>query len=66
MFEFVFVAAVASASLIAANPVGAQNLAKSTSGKRLEEATANDVPHCARKPGTLSVVDGDTSSVTGA
>ncbi|WP_454280580.1 hypothetical protein [Sphingomonas sp. Marseille-Q8236] len=66
MSKFVFVATVASPSPIAANPVGAQNFAKPTSGQRLEEATASDVPDCARKPGTLSIVDADTSSVTGA
>jgi len=37
----------------------AQRLAKPSSGQRLQEATANDVPRCARKLGTLSIVDGD-------
>jgi curli biogenesis system outer membrane secretion channel CsgG len=37
----------------------AQKLAKASSGQRLQEATANDVPRCARKLGTLSIVDGD-------
>lgn len=37
-------------------------LAKASSGQRLQQATANDVPRCFRKLGTLSIVDGDDSS----
>ncbi|MGJ3646964.1 CsgG/HfaB family protein [Sphingomonas sp. GlSt437] len=40
-------------------PAEAQKLAKPSSGQKLQEATANDVPHCARKLGTLSIRDGD-------
>ena len=40
-------------------PASAQRLAKPSSGQNLQEATANDVPRCARKLGTLSIVDGD-------
>ncbi len=66
MIKSSVVTVIASLGLIAAGPVAAQKLAKPSSGQRLQEATANDVPHCARKLGTLSIVDGDTSSVTGA
>lgn len=53
-----FVTSAALAALVAA-PVGAQRLAKPSSGQRLQEATANDVPHCPRKLGTVSIEDGD-------
>lgn len=44
---------------ILATPAGAQRVAKPSSGQRLQEATANDVPRCARKLGTVSIEDGD-------
>ncbi len=53
-----FVTSAALAALVAA-PTSAQRLAKPSSGQRLQEATANDVPHCARKLGTVSIEDGD-------
>ena len=34
-------------------------MAKPSSGQKLQEQTMSDVPHCARKLGTVSVVDGD-------
>ncbi|UIJ44517.1 SH3 domain-containing protein [Sphingomonas cannabina] len=37
----------------------AQRLAKQSSGQKLQEQTMSDVPRCARKLGTVSVVDGD-------
>lgn len=40
-------------------PASAQKLAKPSSGQRLQQATMNDVPRCARKLGTLSIRDGD-------
>jgi curli biogenesis system outer membrane secretion channel CsgG len=46
------------AALLSANPVFAQKLAKPSSGQRLQEATANDVPRCGRKLGTVSIEDG--------
>lgn len=36
-------------------------MAKPSSGQRLQQATMTDVPRCARKMGTLSIVDGDDS-----
>ena len=55
--------AVAALSvLLAASPVDAQKLARPSAGQRLQEQTANDVPHCTRKLGTLSIIDGDDSS----
>jgi hypothetical protein len=44
---------------IAPQTADAQRLAKPSSGQRLQETTANDVPRCARKLGTLSIADGD-------
>jgi curli biogenesis system outer membrane secretion channel CsgG len=46
------------AALLSASPVFAQKLAKPSSGQRLQEATANDVPRCGRKLGTVSIEDG--------
>lgn len=37
-------------------------LAKASSGQRLQQSTMNDVPRCTRKLGTLSIVDGDDPS----
>jgi curli biogenesis system outer membrane secretion channel CsgG len=37
-------------------------LARETSGQKLQQSTMNDVPHCARKLGTVSVADGDDPS----
>lgn len=34
-------------------------LAKPSSGQKLQQSTMNDVPRCVRKMGTLSIVDGD-------
>ncbi|WP_267393769.1 CsgG/HfaB family protein [Sphingomonas sp. GC_Shp_5] len=42
-----------------AAPAPAQQLAKPTSGQKLQQATMADVPRCARKLGTISVADGD-------
>ncbi|WP_232474240.1 hypothetical protein [Sphingomonas sp. MA1305] len=52
-------ALLAGTALTLAAPVAAQKLAKPSSGQRLQEQTARDVPHCTRKLGTLSIVDGD-------
>ena len=38
---------------------GAQRMAKPSGTQKLQEATMNDVPRCARKHGTISIVDGD-------
>ena len=46
---------VALTTAAAAEP----RLAKPTSGQKLQQSTMNDVPHCARKLGTVSVADGD-------
>ena len=52
-------AAAASAMALSASTADAQKLAKPSAGQRLQEQTANDVPHCMRKMGTISIVDGD-------
>ncbi|MGR6330061.1 CsgG/HfaB family protein [Sphingomonas sp. XXL09] len=57
-------ALLAGTALTLAAPVEAQKLAKPSSGQRLQEQTARDVPHCARKLGTLSIVDGDDPTWT--
>nr|WP_132908148.1 SH3 domain-containing protein [Sphingomonas sp. BK235] len=44
---------------LGASAAGADKLAKASSGQRLQEQTAADVPHCTRKLGSLSIVDGD-------
>jgi curli biogenesis system outer membrane secretion channel CsgG len=49
----------ASIAMLSASGAEAQHLAKPSSGQKLQDATANDVPHCARKLGTLSIRDGD-------
>ena len=56
---FVGAASVGAALLLGSAPATAQKLAKPSSGQRLQEATANDVPRCTRKLGTLSIADGD-------
>lgn len=53
------IAALTALAATLATPVAAQKLAKPSSGQKLQEATANDVPRCFRKLGTLSIVDGD-------
>ena len=55
------IAFVLAAGLVA-TPAFGQRLAKPSSGQKLQEATANDVPRCSRKLGTLSIVDGDDPS----
>lgn len=56
--------ACATAALLATTSLAnAQSkLAKPSSGQKLQQQTANDVPRCTRKLGTLSVVDGDNPS----
>ena len=54
--------AAAMLAIVAPGVAEAQRLAKPSSGQKLQEATANDVPHCARKLGTLSIADGDDPS----
>lgn len=44
--------------LLSAAPATAQKLAKPSSGQKLQESTANDVPRCTRKLGTVSIEDG--------
>jgi curli biogenesis system outer membrane secretion channel CsgG len=53
------VAALGVALLSVSAGAEAQKLAKASSGQRLQEQTAADVPHCTRKLGTMSIVDGD-------
>ena len=60
-----FTSILATATMLASSrrsAAEAQRLAKPSSGQKLQEATANDVPRCARKLGTLSIADGDDPS----
>lgn len=52
----------ASAVFAASSQVSAQRLANPSKTQQLQQATMNDVPHCARKLGTVSVMDGDDPS----
>lgn len=45
-----------------ASPAAAQRLANPSGTQKLQQATMNDVPRCARKLGTVSVMDGDDPS----
>ncbi|MEO5612316.1 MAG: CsgG/HfaB family protein [Sphingomicrobium sp.] len=56
-------ALAASALVIGSTPAqAAPRLAGPSSAQKLQTATMNDVPHCVRKLGTLSVMDGDDPS----
>ena len=55
-------ALAASAMLAAPAQAAAPRLAGPSSAQKLQTATMNDVPHCARKLGTVSVMDGDDPS----
>ncbi|HEX7871682.1 MAG TPA: CsgG/HfaB family protein [Sphingobium sp.] len=55
-------AAMGAASLLIVQPVVAQRQAKPSGTQRTQEAMMNDVPHCSRKLGTVSVMDGDDPS----
>ena len=50
---------LAGTSLAMSSSVSAQRLARPSGTQQLQQATMNDVPHCARKLGTVSVMDGD-------
>ena len=52
-------AATAAVALLPLSAAAAQKLAKPSGGQRLQEQLSNDVPHCVRKLGTLSIRDGD-------
>jgi len=66
MTRMTFNAAAARLSIAAvlASPaaVSAQHLAGPSGTQKTQQATMNDVPHCARKLGTLSVANGDDPS----
>jgi curli biogenesis system outer membrane secretion channel CsgG len=62
MMKLVGGAIAASAALIASGPASAQRLARPSGTQQTQQATMNDVPHCARKLGTVSVMDGDDPS----
>ncbi len=54
----ILVAGVSTASMVAAQP----QLARPSGGQQLQQSTMNDVPHCTRRYGTVSVADGDDPS----
>jgi hypothetical protein len=49
-------------AMAAAAPAAAQRLSNPSKTQKLQQATMNDVPHCVRKLGTVSVMDGDDPS----
>ncbi len=53
---------LAVSAALASTPASAQRLAKPSGTQNLQQATMNDVPRCARKLGTVSVMDGDDPS----
>lgn len=56
------VAVLTAMAGLTAQPASAQRLAKPSGTQRTQEATMTDVPHCTRKLGTVSVMDGDDPS----
>ena len=58
-FRTVISGAIALSFVLPAAGQAAPRLAKASSGQQLQQQTMNDVPHCARKLGTISVADGD-------
>ena len=59
----VYRATVFGALLLSSTAALAQaKMAKASSGQQLQQQTMNDVPHCTRKLGTVSVADGDDPS----
>lgn len=54
------VAAATALSMLAPTTVLAQ--AKASKGQQMQNQASSEVPHCTRKLGTLSIVDGDDSS----
>jgi curli biogenesis system outer membrane secretion channel CsgG len=59
MVRQAFLAGAALALVSLPVSVTAQKLAGPSSGQKLQTATMNDVPHCVRKLGTVSVENGD-------
>ena len=55
-------AAAAAVAIAGATPAAAQRLAKPSGTQQTQAAMMNDVPRCARKLGTVSVMDGDDPS----
>ncbi|MBT0669480.1 SH3 domain-containing protein [Novosphingobium profundi] len=51
--------AVVLALVVTGSPVQAKSDARASGGQRMQEQAVTDVPHCTRKLGTLSIVDGD-------
>ncbi|WP_238995733.1 CsgG/HfaB family protein [Sphingomonas solaris] len=61
-FNAMLLAATAIAAAAAMPAAAAPKLARPSSGQQLQEQTANDVPRCTRRLGTLSIADGDDPS----
>lgn len=55
-------AILVGALVLTSTPASAQRLARQSGTQRTQDATMNDVPRCARKLGTISVMDGDDPS----
>ena len=52
----------AAAAALLAGPLPAAGLARPSGTQQTQQAMMNDVPHCVRKLGTVSVMDGDDPS----
>jgi curli biogenesis system outer membrane secretion channel CsgG len=53
---------IAAAAALVGVPASAQHLANPSGTQKLQQAMMSDVPHCVRKLGTVSVMDGDDPS----
>ena len=53
---------VSAAFLLSSQQASAQRLARPSGTQQTQQAMMNDVPHCVRKLGTVSVMDGDDPS----
>ena len=59
MRKQILIAALAGVGLVVSGVADAQKLARESSGQKLQTKLSAEVPHCARKLGTLSIADGD-------
>ena len=58
-FRNILMTGAAAASAMTAGSASAQHLARPSDTQRLQDRTMQDVPHCPRQMGTVSIVDGD-------
>ena len=56
------IASAAALSLVATPALAEPRQAKASNAEKLQRQAVNDVPHCTRKLGTISIIDGDDPS----